>query len=162
LYRILLVRQQKLDLQKVCPQVVNMTFDANSRGHNYIVSVRNKRPYFANQVGSALLAFPWAIMAKMVIVVDDDINVRDAGEVQWAMATRVDWETDIMMMENMLGPSFDVATGRRTRVSKPIIDATRKLESEGYPMARFPEAGKPAQEMMDYVAKNWAAYGLDD
>lgn len=160
IYRHLLLSQQKVQLKRVIPQVEAMTFDAASMGHIYIVSVRNKRPFMANQIGSAILSFPWSNMVKMVIVVDDDIDVFDPAQVMWAIATRVDFEKDVTLLPSMPGASFDVGTGGRRGVTKMILDATKKLEEEGYP-GQFPEAGKPSAEVLEKVIKEWDSYGLD-
>jgi len=159
-YRHLLLSQQKVQLKKVIPQVEAMTFDAASMGHIYIVSVRNKRPFMANQIGSAILSFPWSNMVKMVIVVDNDIDIFDPAQVMWAIATRVDFEKDVTLLPNMPGASFDVGTGGRKGVSKMILDATMKLEDEGYP-GKFPEAGRPSAKIVQFVRDNWKSYGLD-
>lgn len=159
-YRHLLLSQQKVQLKKVIPQVEAMTFDAASMGHIYVVSVRNKRPFMANQIGNAILSFPWSNMVKMVIVVDDDIDVFDSAQVMWAIATRVDFEKDVTLLPSMPGASFDVGAGGRKGVTKMILDATMKLEEEGYP-GQFPEAGRPSAEVLEKVIKNWASYGLD-
>jgi 4-hydroxy-3-polyprenylbenzoate decarboxylase len=159
-YRHLSVRQQCVQLQKVVPQVTRMSFDAASRGHVYIVSVRNKRAFMANQIGAAMLSFPWSNIVKMVIVVDDDIDVEDPSQVMWAIATRVDFERDTELFSALPGPGFDVSTAGRQRVSKLVLDATRKLEEEGYP-GKFPEAGWPAQDVLESVRENGGKYELD-
>ncbi len=159
-YRHLLLSQQKVQLKKVIPQVESMTFDAASMGHIYIVSVRKKRPFMANQIGNAILSFPWSNMVKMVVVVDNDIDVFDSAQVMWAIATRVDFEKDVTLLPSMPGASFDVGTGGRRGVTKMILDATMKLEEEGYP-GQFPEAGRPSAQILEKVIKNWDSYGLD-
>ena len=99
-------------------------------------------------------------IVDLVIVVDDDIDVEDPRQVMWAIATRVDFERDTELLSGLPGPGFDVSTGGRRRVSKLILDATKKLEEEGYP-GKFPEAGWPAQDVMESVRENWGKYGLD-
>jgi 4-hydroxy-3-polyprenylbenzoate decarboxylase len=160
IWRHLSVRQQCIQLQKVVPQVTRLSFDAASRGHVYIVSVRNKKPFMAKQIGAAILSFAWSSIVKMVIVVDDDIDVEDPGQVMWAIATRVDFERDTELLSDLPGLGFDVSTGGRLRVSKLVLDATRKLEEEGYP-GKFPEAGWPAQDVLESVRENWRKYELD-
>ena len=159
-YRHLSVRQQCVQLQKVVPQVTRMSFDAASRGHVYTVAVRKKRAFMANQIGAAILAFPWSSIVKMIIVVDDDIDVEDPSQVMWAIATRVDFERDTKLLSGLPGPGFDVGTGGRLGVSKLVLDATRKLEEEGYP-GKFPEAGWPARNVLESVRENWSKYELD-
>ena len=70
---------------------------------------------------AAFAAFP---PLKMVTVVDDDVDIRDPGDVEWAMATRLDPQRGIMVIENVFGhglnPTFPDYLG-----SKVGFDATR-------------------------------------
>jgi 2,5-furandicarboxylate decarboxylase 1 len=60
----------------------------------------------------------------MVTVVDDDVDIRNPGDVEWAMATRLDPKRGIMVIENVFGhglnPTFPDYLG-----AKVGFDATR-------------------------------------
>ena len=75
---------------------------------------------------------------KQVIVVDDDIDVFDPHEVEWAVATRVQADTDVVIASGMrtkpLDPSLTLVTGRMPTTGKMGIDATM---SPDIPRARF-------------------------
>lgn len=62
---------------------------------------------------------------KMVIVVDEDINIYDWESVEWALATRVQPDRDIYIYRNVKGSSLDPSADQVTRLtSKWGIDAT--------------------------------------
>lgn len=62
---------------------------------------------------------------KMVIVVDEDIDIYDWESVEWAIATRVQPDRDVYIFKNMKGSSLDPSADQITRkTSKWGIDAT--------------------------------------
>jgi 2,5-furandicarboxylate decarboxylase 1 len=65
---------------------------------------------------------------KHVVVVDDDIDVFDPAEVEWAIATRVQGDEDIMIVTNArakpLDPSLPQGSGVVPTGAKVGIDAT--------------------------------------
>src|SRR3990172_9113168 len=150
IYRYLLSKQQKAQLKKVFPQIVDFTFDSTSMGHVYIASIRKDKANLVKEIKDKTWSFPWSIMVKILIVVDENIDVNDPSQVMWALATRVDFEKDIYLNPKLQGPSFDVATAGRPSVTKVTIDATMKIPEEGYP-SKFPEAGKSSKEIVEKI-----------
>jgi 4-hydroxy-3-polyprenylbenzoate decarboxylase len=67
---------------------------------------------------------------KFIVVVDDDVNVRDWKEVIWAMTTRVDPVRDTMMVENTPIDYLDFASPVSGLGSKMGLDATNKWPGE--------------------------------
>jgi 2,5-furandicarboxylate decarboxylase 1 len=65
---------------------------------------------------------------KHVVVVDEDINVYDAVEVEWALATRFQADRDLMVRPDEPGSSLDPSgnhvPGRKSRTAKMGLDAT--------------------------------------
>jgi len=159
IYKYLLSKQQKAQLKKAIPQIVDFTFDSASMGHVYIVSVRKDKPNLAKEIKDKIWSFPWSIMVKVLIVVDDNIDVNDPSQIMWALATRVDFEKDVFLVPDLPGPSFDVATAGRPSVTKLVIDATMKLPEEGYP-GKFPEPGSASKEVIEKIKKKWKEYRI--
>jgi 4-hydroxybenzoate decarboxylase len=64
---------------------------------------------------------------KLVVVVDTDINIFDQTEVEYAMATRVRWNEDMVLIPNTKGSSLDPSSknGLTTKIG---IDATKELD----------------------------------
>jgi len=75
---------------------------------------------------------------KHVTVVDDDIDVFDATDVEWAVATRVQADRDVVVISNMrskpLDPSLYIEVGKVPTTAKMGIDATI---SDDVPRSRF-------------------------
>jgi len=79
---------------------------------------------------------------KHVVVVDEDINIRDIRDVEWAIATRFQADRDLIVLEDQPGSSLDPSAtqvpGQKARTSKMGLDATipwhtpsGRLRSEG-------------------------------
>jgi 4-hydroxy-3-polyprenylbenzoate decarboxylase len=67
---------------------------------------------------------------KFVIVVDDDVDVRDWKDVLWAVSTRVDPARDCLIAENTPIDYLDFASPVAGLGSKMGIDATNKWPGE--------------------------------
>lgn len=62
---------------------------------------------------------------KLVIVVDDDINIYDPNDVEWAIATRMQPDRDLHIYPDQIGSSLDPSADQVTRrTAKWGIDAT--------------------------------------
>ena len=65
---------------------------------------------------------------KHCVVVDDDINIYDQNEVEWAIATRFQADKDAVILQNQRGssldPSGDLTEGKKATTSKMGLDAT--------------------------------------
>ncbi len=96
-----------------------------------IVSMRKAYPGHAKRVmlgiWSYLRQFTYT---KWVIVVDDDIDVRDWKSVMWAVSTRMDPVRDITLIENTPIDYLDFASPKSGLGSKIGLDATNKLPPE--------------------------------
>ena len=67
---------------------------------------------------------------KFVLVVDEDVDVRDWKEVIWAMTTRMDPARDCMLIENTPIDYLDFASPVSGLGSKMGLDATNKWPGE--------------------------------
>ncbi|MBN9459595.1 MAG: UbiD family decarboxylase [Burkholderiales bacterium] len=133
-------------LQKQVPGVKDVYFSHGGCGfYHAVVQIAQKRAGWAKQaLMAAFAAFP---PLKMVTVVDDDVDIRDPGDVEWAMATRLDPRHGIMVIENVFGhglnPSFPDYLG-----SKVGFDATRPFpHTPAYDRARVREASLDGVEL---------------
>lgn len=110
-------------LQKQVPGVRDVYFSHGGCGfYHAIVQIAQKRAGWAKQaLMAAFAAFP---PLKMVTVVDDDVDIRDPSDIEWAMATRLDPQHGILRIDKVFGhglnPSFPDYFG-----SKIGFDATR-------------------------------------
>jgi len=76
-----------------------------------------------NAILAALSAHP---SLKRVIVVDEDINITDPNDVEWALATRFQADTDLLVVPNSKGSSLDPSSNKSI-TSKYGIDATKPI-----------------------------------
>lgn len=67
---------------------------------------------------------------KFIIVVDDDVNVRDWKEVIWAVTTRMDPVRDTVLVENTPIDYLDFASPVSGLGGKMGLDATNKWPGE--------------------------------
>lgn len=112
------------------PNVTDVAYPKSGtcRLHAYI-AVRNPAPGLARLVAAA--AFGDDLSLKLVVVVDDDVDVHNDSEVMWALATRMQADEDIDIMRNGMGAILD-PSNHNGLTAKMIIDATR-------PPGNFPQ-----------------------
>ena len=78
---------------------------------------------------------------KQVTIVDNDIDVHSAESIEYAMATRFQADTDLIVIRNVRGSSLDPSSNQKLlRTAKLGIDATRpsSKRSEGFELAKIP------------------------
>jgi len=77
-----------------------------------------------------------------VVVVDDDVDIHDMGQVEWAIATRLQADRDLQVWggqpSSSLDPSALHTPGQKSRTAKMSLDATIPWDSPAGP--RDPEA----------------------
>ncbi|ASI99759.1 UbiD family decarboxylase [Thermococcus celer] len=76
-----------------------------------------------------LAAFAGHPSLKHVVVVDDDIDIYDDREVEWAIATRFQADRDLILIPNARGSSLDPSADR-SMTTKWGVDATKPLEGK--------------------------------
>jgi UbiD family decarboxylase len=74
-----------------------------------------------------LAAFAGHSSLKHVVVVDDDIDIYDDRDVEWAIATRFQADRDLVIVPNARGSSLD-PSAEKSLTAKWGIDATKPLE----------------------------------
>jgi 4-hydroxy-3-polyprenylbenzoate decarboxylase len=114
------------------PELVDINLPIEGVFHNLMIaSIRKSFPGQARKVMNAIWSLGQAMFTKCVIVVDEDVNVQDIGEVTLKALNHIDPERDIQFT---LGPvdSLDHASRLPNFGSKMGIDATRKWSSEGF------------------------------
>lgn len=79
-----------------------------------------------NVIMAALSAHP---SLKHAIVVDEDINIFDSEDIEYAIATRVKGDRDIMIVPNVRGSSLDPIAGKDGTTTKVGVDATKPFKN---------------------------------
>lgn len=119
-------------LQKQFPEIVD--FYLPPEGCSYrlaIISMKKQYPGHAKRVMFGTWSYLRQFMyTKFVIVVDDDINIRDWHDVIWAITTRMDAARDMTITENTPIDYLDFASPVSGLGSKVGLDATNKIAGE--------------------------------
>ena len=124
-----------------------------------IVSIKKQYPGHAKRVMFGIWSFLRQFMyTKFIIVVDDDINIRNWQEVIWAVTTRVDPARDTLLVENTPIDYLDFASPVSGLGGKMGLDATNKWPGEtqrewGTPIVMDDSVKRRVDEM-------WGALGL--
>ena len=133
-------------LQRQIPGVQDVYCSHGGCGFYYaIVALAQRRAGWAKQaIMATFAAFP---PLKMVTVVDSDVDIRNATDVEWAMATRLDPKGGILTIENVFGhglnPSFPDYLG-----TKVGFDCCRPFpHTSAYDRASYREVSLDGVEM---------------
>ncbi|MDP4709181.1 MAG: UbiD family decarboxylase [Rickettsiaceae bacterium] len=96
-----------------------------------VVSIKKTYPGQAKRIMMGVWSFLQQFMyTKFVIIVDEDIDVRDWKEVIWAISTRTDPKRDTSFIEHSPIDYLDFASPESGLGSKMGLDATNKLPPE--------------------------------
>ena len=119
-------------LQKVFPEIVDFYLPPEACSYRVaVVSIRKQYPGHARRIMMGIWSYLRQFTyTKFVIVTDEDIDVRDWGQVVWAISTRVDPARDSLLVENTPIDYLDFATPVSGLGSKLGVDATRKWPAE--------------------------------
>ncbi|TXT62956.1 MAG: hypothetical protein BAJALOKI1v1_820016 [Promethearchaeota archaeon] len=91
-----------------------------------VVQIRKRTEGDAkNAILAALAAHP---SLKRVIIVDEDIDITNSEDVEWAVATRVQPDKDVLLIPNSKGSSLDPSSDNSI-TTKWGIDATKPLKN---------------------------------
>ena len=147
-------------LQQQFPEIVDFWLPPEGCSYRIaVVAIRKTYPGHAKRVMMGIWSFLRQFMyTKFVIVVDDDIAVRDWKEVMWAVSTRMDPVRDVTLMENTPIDYLDFASPESGLGGKIGLDATNKLPPETHR-----DWGRPirmADEIVAEVTRKWTEYGL--
>jgi len=147
-------------LQKQFPEITD--FYLPPEGCSYrmaVVSMKKQYPGHAKRVMMGVWSFLRQFMyTKFVIVVDDDINVREWQDVIWAMTTRMDPVRDTTLIENTPIDYLDFASPVSGLGGKIGFDATNKMPGE-----TDREWGQPitmSDDVKEQVDQIWESLGI--
>lgn len=145
-----------------------------STGINIVVQIHKQYRGHAQQVASAL----WGTSSaqwffKNVIVVEEDIDIRDPVALEWAFAFRVNaGRNDVMPFGPTFGSPLDPSTPfgdadpakyGSAKWTRLVIDATRSWEFEPNPHydgQRFPRINTIDPVLEKKIRERWAEYGI--
>jgi UbiD family decarboxylase len=144
-----------------------------STGH-LVVSIKPSVQGHADWIASALWGTSTSVWNfKHIIVVDEDIDPWDAGQVNWSLAWRVKGSEDIKIWKDHRGSPIDPRQEpeRKGYWDRVLIDATRPFDWEprgiwgsdgvnkGMPQ-KFPPTTRPRKQVVELVNDKWRDYGI--
>jgi len=109
-----------------------------------VVQIKKRNPDDGKKAIEA--AFKGHRSLKHCVVVDDDINIYDPNDVEWAIATRFQADKDAVILPKQRGssldPSGDLTEGKKATTCKMGLDATIpfKKTSKGFKKEKYRKA----------------------
>ncbi|MEM1711089.1 MAG: UbiD family decarboxylase [Nitrososphaerota archaeon] len=138
------------EASKVC-EVVDVRLTPG--GCNWLhcaISIRKRSDDDPRRVIEAALRAHGSL--KHVVVVDDDIDLSNPLDLEWAIATRAQLDRDLVLKPNELGSSLDPSADQVTRrTCKAGLDATIPLSADRSKFIRARIPGEDEIRIEDYV-----------
>jgi 4-hydroxy-3-polyprenylbenzoate decarboxylase len=124
------------------------------------VSIRKQKPGEALEIGKRIAQIVG--IAKVVIMVDDDIEVLDRTQVMHTLGSRWQPQPATAIIPESRGMPLDPSLTKRPMTSKIVIDATRQWPEEGGPQVyqalNRAELERFAPESFRIADANWARH----
>ncbi|WP_309722412.1 menaquinone biosynthesis decarboxylase [Armatimonas sp.] len=141
------------------PEIIDYNLPAEACFHNLcIIKIKKRYPGQAQKVMNAIWGLGQMMFTKVIIVVDEWVDVQNLKEVLWVTTNNIDPERDTLFTRGPIDV-LDHASRQMGFGSKMGIDATQKLPEEG-----FTRPWPPVIEMDASVKKRvdtlWSQLGL--
>ena len=146
-------------LRLTMPEIVDYHMPAYGIFHNLVfVSIDKQYPGHARKVMNGLWGQGLMSLAKVIVVVDKDVDVRDPDEAWWVALNHIDPQRDVQFT---MGPVdvLDHSSRAFTYGSKMGIDATRKWREEGF-TREWPDRIEMDAATRAAVSEKWARLGI--
>lgn len=147
-------------LQMTSPEVVDYHMPPEGIFHNLVfVSIHKDYPGQAYKVMQGLWGQGLMSLAKVIVVVDDWVDVRNVPEAWWVALNNIDPERDVMFTRGPIDV-LDHASRRFTFGSKMGIDGTKKWPEEGFDR-NWPEVIEMDPATREAVDAMWSELGIE-
>lgn len=146
-------------LKLTIPEIVDYHMPAEGIFHNLVfVSIDKQYPGQAYKVMNAMWGQGLMSLAKVIIVLDKEVDVRNEKEAWWVALNHIDPERDVRFS---MGPIdvLDHSSRAFTYGSKMGIDATRKWPEEGF-TRNWPKLIEMDPATKQRVDAMWSRLGL--
>jgi UbiD family decarboxylase len=109
---------------RVVPHVIGVRLtEGGSSWLHGVVAIRKQ--HAGDGKNAILAALSGHTSMKRVVIVDEDVDLYDDRDVEWALATRFQADRDLVVIEGAKGSSIDPSAGETT--AKMGLDATKPL-----------------------------------
>lgn len=146
-------------LKTTLPEVVDYHMPAEGIFHNLVlVSIRKEYPGHAYKVMNGLWGQGLMSLAKVIVIVDHFIDVRNPQEAWWYALNNIDPERDVRFT---FGPIDDLDHSARGPAfgSKMGIDGTKKWPEEGFKRP-WPDVVEMDASVRKKIDQLWPRLGL--
>jgi 4-hydroxy-3-polyprenylbenzoate decarboxylase len=141
------------------PEILDYNLPVEGVFHNLcIVKIKKRYPGHAQKVMHALWGLGQMMFTKIIVVVDDWVDVQNLQEVLWVTANNIDPERDVCLVRGPLDV-LDHASRAMGFGSKMGIDATKKLPEEGFSRP-WPPVITMDDDTRRRVDELWTSLGL--
>ncbi|MEG0297473.1 MAG: menaquinone biosynthesis decarboxylase [Clostridium sp.] len=146
-------------LKMMNPEIVDINFPLEGVFHScVIVSIKKRFPGHARKIMNSLWGMGQMMYTKMIIVVDEEVDVQDVSVVAWKAFNNIDAKRDLVINEGPLD-ALDHASDTAFLGSRVGLDATRKWKEEGH-SREWPEDIEMSDDVKELVSKRWSEYGI--
>jgi 4-hydroxy-3-polyprenylbenzoate decarboxylase len=146
-------------LQMLIPDIIDYDLPMLGCFHNCaFVKIRKEYPYQARRVMNAIWGAGQMAFTKIIVVVDEHVDVHNQDEVLFQLCSNVDPRRDIMFVDGPLD-ILDHAAPVCGAGSKMGIDATKKIPGEGQ-IREWPDEINMSAELRGLVTRRWVEYRI--
>jgi 4-hydroxy-3-polyprenylbenzoate decarboxylase len=147
--------------QLTMPEIVDYHMPPEGVFHNLVlVSIRKEYPGHAYKVMNGLWGMGLMSLAKVIVVVDEGIDVQNVGEAWWYALGNIDPQRDVYFTRGPVD-DLDHAAQNPSYGSKMGIDGTRKWPEEGF-TRRWPDLIEMDDATRAAVDETWAELGIEE
>ncbi len=150
-------------LQTLVHDIIDYDLPMFGAFHNCaFLKIHKEYPLQARRVMHAIWSAGQMAWTKLIVVVDEDVNVHDHDAVWFHVCANVDPGRDLEIVNGPLD-ILDHAAPRLGAGHKLGIDATRKIPGEevnGQPIRDWPKLLKMDDAIKQRVTQRWASYGF--
>lgn len=143
----------------ILPEIVDYHMPAEGIFHNLVfVSIDKAYPGHAYKVMNGLWGAGQMMLAKMIVVVDKDVDVQNPQEAWWVALNNIDPERDVRFTPGPVDV-LDHSSAHFSFGTKMGIDGTRKWKEEGFDR-EWPDRIEMSEDVKERVDRMWVRLGL--
>lgn len=150
-------------LRTIVPDIIDYDLPMFGAFHNCaFIKIRKEYPLHARRVMHAIWGAGQMSWTKILVIVDQDVDVHDQDAVMFHLCSNSDPSRDLEIVNGPLD-ILDHAAPRLGAGGKLGIDATRKIPGEevnGQPVRAWPPILSMDEHVQERIARRWAEFGL--
>jgi 4-hydroxy-3-polyprenylbenzoate decarboxylase len=143
------------------PEVVAINLPLEGIFHGAaLIAIDKRGPGQPREVMQMLWSSGWLAGARLLVIVDSDLDVQDLPRTFWKVLNHVDWHRDLIQADPVV--EGDPARNNTLPFGGRLgIDATRKMPGEGL-AGPWPQELAMDEAVMELVGKRWREYGFPE